>query len=72
MNFGMTVMKEIGAQRLTSLYDKLRSEPNIIVNGFRNVGIIAAIQAARDGTLADSPLPTDCADEDHFADIMEN
>ena len=47
INMCMPVMKEVGAKWLTALYDKLRMERSIIINGFKNVGIIEAVEKAR-------------------------
>lgn len=47
INMGMAVMKEVGAKWLTALYDKLRTDTSIVVNGFKNVGIIEAVKKAR-------------------------
>ena len=44
VNTGMPVMKEAGAKWLTSLYHKLSNERDIVINGFRKVGIINAIK----------------------------
>ncbi len=57
INMGMAVMKEAGAQWLTVLNNKLRSENSIVINGFRKVGIVEAVQNARDGSLPDENLP---------------
>ena len=35
VNVGMPVMMEVGAKWLTALYDKLRTETSIVVNGFK-------------------------------------
>ena len=34
------------------LYDKLRAEPSIVVNGFKNVGIVEAVKKARENPLS--------------------
>ena len=40
VNMGMAIMKEVGAQWLTGLYDKLCNKPEIIVNGFKMLGLL--------------------------------
>ena len=50
---GMAVMKEAGAKWLTALYDKLRTETSIAVNGFKKVGITEAVKKARETPLSD-------------------
>ena len=40
VNMGMLVIKEIWAQWLTALYDKLCTERSIIINGFKETGIV--------------------------------
>ena len=67
----MPVMKEAGAQWLTALYEKLCSENSIVINGFKKVGIMEAVQTTRDGTLSEEDsedlLSTDpMLDEDPF------
>ena len=69
INMGMAVMKEVGAKWLTALYDKLRTETSIVVNGFKNVGIIEAVKKAREGSLSDDEgvsLTPPEVDEDPF------
>lgn len=44
INTGMPAMKEAGAKCLTRLYDKLSHERDILINGFRKVGITNAIK----------------------------
>ena len=40
-----TVMKELGVNWLTALYDYLRGRPKILVkNGFKEAGIVEALQ----------------------------
>ena len=52
------VMKELGAQWLTAFYSHMQSHSdNIIVNGFRNVGIVEAIE--EDTAEAEDPI-ADC------------
>jgi len=53
------VMKELCAQWLTALYDNLRGRPEVISNGFKEAGIMAALENQAD---ADS-------DEDPFANL---
>ena len=68
VNMGMAVMKEAGAKWLTALYDKLRTETSIVMNGFKNVGIVA-VKKAREGSPSDgnnsNPPPPE-EDEDPF------
>ena len=45
---GMPVMKEAGAQWLTGLYDKLRREKGIIINGYKKVGIVDIVRSIRE------------------------
>ena len=47
------------AQWLTALYDSFRGRPDLILNGFKEAGIIAALENQTD---ADT-------DEDPFADL---
>ena len=37
-------MKELSAQWLTALYDNFRGHPELITNGFREAGIVAALE----------------------------
>lgn len=66
INMGMPVMKEVGAKWLTALYDKLRMETSIIINGFKNVGIVEAVEKARKGGLDDESAVSPEVDEDPF------
>ena len=59
VNMTTAVMKELSAQWLTALYDKLRGRPELISNGFKEAGIVAALE---NHTSADS-------DEDPFANL---
>lgn len=68
INLGMPVMKESGARWLTALYDKLRFENSIIINGFKNVGIIAAVKDARENFTSDEEL---LEAEDPFEDVND-
>ena len=68
INMGMAVMKEVGAKWLTALYDKFRRP----ANGFKNVGIVEAVNKAREGPLPDEgsgSLPQ--VDEDPFNNYSE-
>ena len=73
VNMGMAVM-EAGAKWLTALYDKLRTETSIVMNGFKNVGIVEAVKKAREGSPSDenngNPLPPE-EDEDPFNSCSE-
>ena len=40
-------MKEVGAQWLTSLYDYFCTKKDIIINGFKDTGIIEIVEMAR-------------------------
>ena len=73
VDMGMAVMEEVGARWLTALYDKLCSERIIIINGFKNVGIIDAIHKARESPLLVSDIlpPTDSIAQHPFADIED-
>ena len=66
INMGMPVMKEVGVKWLTALYDKLRMETSIIINGFKNVGIVEAVEKARKGGLDDESAVSPEVDEDPF------
>ena len=61
VNMGMAVVKELGAKWLTSLYDKLQREKTIIINRFKNVGIVDA--------LKDQTLSSDEDDIDPFENL---
>ena len=70
----MAVMKEVGAKWLTALYDKLCTETSIVINGFKNVGIIEAVEKAREGLDLDEDSaahPPSEADEDPFNGLSE-
>lgn len=75
VNMGMAVMKEVGAKWLTALYDKLRTETSIVVNGFKNAGITEAVQKAREAPLSDEEgsdsHPSPDLDEDPFDSCSE-
>ena len=69
INVSMAVIKEVGAKWLTALYDKLRTETSIVINGFKNVGIIEAVEKAREGLVLDednAAHPPPEVDEDPF------
>ena len=73
VNMGMAVMKEVTAKWLTALYDKLRLESSIVLNGFQKVGITDAVKKAREADRADvgtSTLAQD--DEDPFNSCSED
>ena len=62
VNMGMPTMKDAGAQWLTALYDKLRHEKTIVINGFKKVGIVDAVRQALDDVptpVEDVPVPDD-------------
>ena len=65
---GMPVMKEAGAKWLTSLYSNLQREKRVIVNGFRNVGIIEELERHRQNPdlLAAPHISTTQDDSDPF------
>lgn len=44
---GMPIIKEVGAQWLTSLYNYFHTKKDIIINGFKDTGIIEVVQMAR-------------------------
>ena len=71
----MAVMKEAGAKWLTALYDKLRTETSIVVNGFKKVGITEAVKKARETPLSDDEdterLSVAEVDEDPFNSCSE-
>ena len=52
-------MKEFGAKWLVGFYDHVRSNPNLIVNGFKEAGILEALEndvvppPPHDGTSSD-------------------
>ena len=74
INMGMAVMKEVGAKWLTVLYDKLCTETSIVVNGFKNIGIVEAVAKAREGLDSDeesSSTPQPEVDEDPFHSCSE-
>ena len=39
----MSVIKPLGAKWLVNLYDCLKSKPSIIINGFKEAGIIDCV-----------------------------
>ena len=53
VNIGLLVMKDVRAQWLTALWDKLCSEISIVTNGFKNTGIVEAVQDTREHALLD-------------------
>ncbi len=73
INMGMPVMKEAGARWLAGLYDKLRSEKSIVINGFKKVGIIDVVRSARESALSNEQNPTaNDSSEDPFNDSSED
>ena len=44
VDLSTAVMKELSAQWLTTLYDNFRGHPELITNGFREAGIVAALE----------------------------
>ena len=36
----LSIMKPIGAKWMMNLYDYIKSKPELVINGFRNVGIV--------------------------------
>ena len=73
---GMPVMKEVEAQWLIVLYDKLHKR-STDVNRFKNTGIVEAVQNAREHPLIDEEVANSgsCVppelDEDPFDSCME-
>ena len=61
----LTVMKEVGANWLVSMYDYLRGKPEICKNGFVKVGIPLAISNPETVAL----IPPSDDEEDPFADL---
>lgn len=41
------IMKELGAQWLVSFFDHVRSHPELTVNGFKEAGVVDAIEKAK-------------------------
>ena len=58
---GTAVTKELSAQWLTALYDNFRGRPELITNGFKEAGIVAALE--------DQEQSAELSDEDPFADL---
>ena len=48
---------------MTALYDKLRTETSIVVNGFKKVGITEAVKKARETPLSDDEDPFNSCSE---------
>ena len=71
IKMGMPVMKEIGAHWLIALYNKFRSENSIIINRFKNVGIIEAIRKAREGPHSDADDESSNDSDDDPFDSLE-
>ena len=71
INMGMPVMKEVGAKWLTALYDKLRMETSIVINRFKNIGIVEAVEKAREGRLDDESSSSPEVDEDPFNGVSD-
>ena len=65
VKLGIATMKETGAQWLTALYDKLRQEKTIVINGFKKVGIVEAVRQTLP-SYEDVPVPD--SSEDPFED----
>lgn len=62
------IMTELQVKWIVSAYDYIRSNPSIIMNGFKVVGIVNAVE----GQLYVSPADTRAAlsdDEDPFAEL---
>ena len=36
----LSIMKPIGAKWMMDLYDYIKSKPELVINGFRNVGVV--------------------------------
>ena len=41
----LSIMKPIGAKWMMDLYDYIKSKPELVINGFRNVGIVDIIES---------------------------
>ena len=63
-------MKELGAKWLVGCYDHMQDNPDIVINGYKEVGCIEAIVKGDDG-LSISPSDTQINDfeEDSFMDL---
>ena len=70
VNMQAGVMKELGAKRLVAFYDHVCSHPELIVNGFKEAGIVDALE---NGVVAplqhDETLSDEDETEDPFLDI---
>ena len=81
MDMRLSVVKELQAKWMVSAYDYLHANPQIGINGFKEAGIVAAIEdpdsiavsADEDpfSDLAEEDPFTDLAEEDPFADLAE-
>ena len=66
------IMRELGAQWLVAFFDHVRSHPHLIVNGFKETGIVDMIEKGevtlpiQDRSL---PNPTSANEADPFQDI---
>lgn len=61
VNMSTAVMKELSAQWLTALYDNFRGRPDLISNGFKEAGIVAALE--------DQDQSAELSDGDPFTDL---
>ena len=59
----IAVMRELGAQWLVGFYDHVRSHPELVINGFKEAGILNAIEKG------DVPVPSIDMPEDPFLDM---
>ena len=64
------IMRELGAQRLVSLFDHARSHPELLVNGFKEAGIVDAIEKGEvDLTSQDGSPHLSVREADPFQNI---
>ena len=68
----LSVVKELQAKWMVSAYDYLHANPQIGINGFKEAGIVAAIEDPDSiAVSADEDPFTELAEEDPFADLAE-
>ena len=67
VDMSLSVMKELGAEWIVATYDYLRSNPPIVINGFKGAGILPAVEGEVLGTGAETS-----DDEDPFAEFTDN
>ena len=64
----VAVMMELGAQWLVAFYDYISTHPELVINGFKEVDIVSALENDTVGPTHRG-VCLDASDEDPFVDL---